>query len=116
MLPSELYQSLSFSDGPDNVHIIGPNTIYLTQTLTLTCSAESTPSATYTWKLNGTEILNNSPKFTKNSAELSDSGDYICQAGNNITGKTSSVVHQLTVTGTYMVLIACIVDTFEYCS
>ncbi|XP_071326914.1 cell adhesion molecule CEACAM5-like [Trachinotus anak] len=84
--------------GPENVQIKGPSTIHLNATLTLTCSAESTPSASYTWKLNKTEILKNSAVFTKHITDLSDSGEYTCEAMNSITERTSSAVHNLTVT------------------
>ncbi|KAM8734991.1 cell adhesion molecule CEACAM5-like isoform 1-T1 [Acanthopagrus schlegelii] len=83
--------------GPENVQIEGLSKIDFEQTLELTCSAESEPSASYTWTLNGTEI-HNSSVFTKVITELSDSGKYTCKAMNNITGRTSSVVHQVTVT------------------
>ncbi|XP_039475468.1 carcinoembryonic antigen-related cell adhesion molecule 6-like [Oreochromis aureus] len=87
--------------GPENVQIKGPNKINIKGTLKLTCSAESTPSARFTWFLNGREIPNNSAEYIKEEVELSDSGNYICQAWNNITERTSSsVVHGLTVTGT----------------
>uniref|UniRef100_A0A671WH19 Ig-like domain-containing protein n=1 Tax=Sparus aurata TaxID=8175 RepID=A0A671WH19_SPAAU len=83
--------------GPENVQIKGPSKIDFGKTLTLTCSAESEPSATYTWTLNGTEIYTSSV-FTKVITELSDSGSYTCQAMNNITERTSSAVHQVIVT------------------
>uniref|UniRef100_A0A671WB44 Ig-like domain-containing protein n=1 Tax=Sparus aurata TaxID=8175 RepID=A0A671WB44_SPAAU len=83
--------------GPENVQIKGPSKIDFGKTLTLTCSAESEPSATYTWTLNGTEIYSSSV-FTKVITELSDSGSYTCQAMNNIAERTSSAVHQVTVT------------------
>uniref|UniRef100_A0A3Q4HY59 Ig-like domain-containing protein n=1 Tax=Neolamprologus brichardi TaxID=32507 RepID=A0A3Q4HY59_NEOBR len=86
-----------FSDGPENVQIKGPNKVNIKGTLKLTCSAESTPSARFTWFLNGTEILTNSAEYIKEEVELSDSGNYTCQAWNNITERTSSsVVHGLT--------------------
>ncbi|XP_039860659.1 carcinoembryonic antigen-related cell adhesion molecule 5-like [Simochromis diagramma] len=86
--------------GPENVQIKGPNEINIKGTLKLTCSAESTPSARFTWFFNGTEKLTNSVEYIKEEIELSDSGNYICQAWNNITERTSSsVVHGLTVTG-----------------
>uniref|UniRef100_A0A8C9ZYF6 Ig-like domain-containing protein n=1 Tax=Sander lucioperca TaxID=283035 RepID=A0A8C9ZYF6_SANLU len=64
--------------GPENVQIAGPSEIHVGESFTLTCSADSTPSATYTWILNGTEIHNS---------------------------RTSTAVHGLSVTGTEMVLI-----------
>ncbi|XP_023265149.1 carcinoembryonic antigen-related cell adhesion molecule 5-like isoform X2 [Seriola lalandi dorsalis] len=84
--------------GPENVQIKGPSTISLNENLTLTCSAESTPTANFTWKLNETKILNNSAVLTKHITDLSDSGEYTCEAMNRITEKTSSAVHGLTVT------------------
>ncbi|KAF1388150.1 hypothetical protein PFLUV_G00087230 [Perca fluviatilis] len=84
--------------GPENVQITGPSEVHVGKSFTLTCSADSTPSATYTWKLNGTEI-HNSTDFTKNNADLSDSGSYTCQAMNSITERTSTAVHGLSVTG-----------------
>ncbi|XP_036931287.1 carcinoembryonic antigen-related cell adhesion molecule 1-like isoform X2 [Acanthopagrus latus] len=83
--------------GPENVQITGPSEIHFEQTLKLTCSAESEPSASYTWTLNGTEI-HNSSVFTKVITEFSDSGNYTCQAMNHITERGSSVVHQVIVT------------------
>ncbi|XP_031708946.1 carcinoembryonic antigen-related cell adhesion molecule 20-like, partial [Anarrhichthys ocellatus] len=83
--------------GPENVQISGPSEIQLKETLTLLCFAESVP-ATYTWMLNGTKI-HNSSVFTKKITESSDSGDYICEVMNSITGRTSSAVHGLSVTG-----------------
>uniref|UniRef100_A0A673CQN0 Ig-like domain-containing protein n=1 Tax=Sphaeramia orbicularis TaxID=375764 RepID=A0A673CQN0_9TELE len=70
--------------------------------LTLSCSAESTPTATYTWKHNRTVIYHSS-EYTKDSAEFTDSGEYICEATNNVTEKTDSNMHRLEVTGMYLV-------------
>ncbi|XP_035771402.1 carcinoembryonic antigen-related cell adhesion molecule 5-like [Neolamprologus brichardi] len=85
--------------GPENVQIKGPDKIIIKGALKLTCSAESAPTARFTWFLNGTKILTNSVEYIKEGVELSDSGNYICQAWNNITERTSSsVVHGLTVT------------------
>uniref|UniRef100_A0A3B4WCT8 Ig-like domain-containing protein n=1 Tax=Seriola lalandi dorsalis TaxID=1841481 RepID=A0A3B4WCT8_SERLL len=105
--------------GPENVQIKGPSTISLNETLTLTCSAESTPTANYTWKLNETKILNNSAVLTKHITDLSDSGEYTCEAMNRITEKTSSAVHGLTVTqyqtGTRHCSTGCIVGIVIAC-
>uniref|UniRef100_UPI0037E8EC0F carcinoembryonic antigen-related cell adhesion molecule 8-like n=1 Tax=Semicossyphus pulcher TaxID=241346 RepID=UPI0037E8EC0F len=82
--------------GPENVQIKGDNETQRGQTFTLTCSAESEPSASYTWILNGKEIYS-SAVYTK-SAEPSDSGNYTCQVMNSVTMRSSSKVHGLTVT------------------
>ncbi|CAB1450655.1 unnamed protein product [Pleuronectes platessa] len=84
--------------GPGSVQIKGPSEINVKDTLTLTCSAESTPSATYTWSLNTTDILSDSAEFTKPVTEFSDGGSYNCTATNNVTGRRSTAVHALSVT------------------
>ncbi|XP_067457156.1 carcinoembryonic antigen-related cell adhesion molecule 5-like isoform X2 [Thunnus thynnus] len=94
----EAKYSMVVNYGPEDVQITGQSWINVGETLNLACSAASTPSASYTWSLNGIEILNNSAVFTKNMTELSDSGIYTCQALNNKTGRTSSAEHQLSVT------------------
>ncbi|XP_045071839.1 carcinoembryonic antigen-related cell adhesion molecule 6-like isoform X2 [Coregonus clupeaformis] len=81
--------------GPDGMEIKGPTE--LGQQLTLTCSADSNPPASYTWMLNGTEIPGHSPEFTKEKSEYSDSGDYTCTATNDVTGNNTSEVHKLSV-------------------
>uniref|UniRef100_A0A8C4DC12 Ig-like domain-containing protein n=1 Tax=Dicentrarchus labrax TaxID=13489 RepID=A0A8C4DC12_DICLA len=83
--------------GPENIRITGPSEIHLNESLTLTCSAESIPSASYIWTLNGAEI-HNSAVFTEIITDLSQSGSYTCRATNNITEKTSVAVHELFVT------------------
>ncbi|XP_047455704.1 carcinoembryonic antigen-related cell adhesion molecule 1-like isoform X2 [Mugil cephalus] len=94
--------------GPEKVQITGPSQIHLKETFKLTCFAESTPAATYTWMFNGSEILKDSAEFIK-EAELSDSGSYTCQAKNDVTGRTSSVEHGLSVTESSGCSVGCIV-------
>ncbi|XP_034466362.1 carcinoembryonic antigen-related cell adhesion molecule 5-like [Hippoglossus hippoglossus] len=86
--------------GPESLQITGPREINVKHTLTLTCSADSTPSATYTWLLNTREILSNSAVFTKDVTEFSDSGSYTCTATNYVTRRTTA--HVLFVTGNEM--------------
>lgn len=90
------------TDGPENIGISGPSEIHPDQTLSLTCSAESKPAATYSWTVNGTEI-HNSPVFKKVITGASDSGNYTCQATNNVTGRASVAVHGLSVTGSKLI-------------
>ncbi|XP_030014279.1 carcinoembryonic antigen-related cell adhesion molecule 5-like [Sphaeramia orbicularis] len=83
--------------GPENIKINGPNKVSVGTPLTLSCSAESTPTATYTWKHDGT-VIHHSSEYTKDSAEFSDSGEYICQGMNSFTEKTDSNMIKLEVT------------------
>ncbi|XP_042345962.1 carcinoembryonic antigen-related cell adhesion molecule 5-like isoform X3 [Plectropomus leopardus] len=83
--------------GPENVQIKHPSEIFVNENLTLTCSAESTPSAIYTWKVNGTVKIHNSTVFSKPNIQLSDGGIYTCEAMNDITKKTSSADYELSV-------------------
>ncbi|XP_072251141.1 cell adhesion molecule CEACAM5-like [Leuresthes tenuis] len=92
---AEVSYSMVVNYGPEKVQITGEREIRVNEPLKLTCSAESTPSATYRWLLNGTEILPKSATFSKENAEFSDSGNYTCEARNNITERTSSDIHEL---------------------
>ncbi|XP_049440133.1 carcinoembryonic antigen-related cell adhesion molecule 5-like [Epinephelus fuscoguttatus] len=94
---NEAKYSMEVNYGPENVQITGPSEIHLNENLTLTCSAESRPPATYTWILNGTKI-HNSAVFTKDNIQHSDSGIYTCEAMNDVTGRKLSADHELSVT------------------
>uniref|UniRef100_A0A3P9K050 Ig-like domain-containing protein n=1 Tax=Oryzias latipes TaxID=8090 RepID=A0A3P9K050_ORYLA len=63
----------------------------------LICSAESSPSGTFTWRLNGSEIIGSSAEFLKEKAQSSDSGTYTCEALNTVTKKQATVEHELNV-------------------
>ncbi|KAM9724180.1 cell adhesion molecule CEACAM5-like [Menidia menidia] len=94
---SEVSYTVKVNYGPENVKIKAQDTIPVHEPFELTCSADSVPSATYTWLLNGTETSTKSHKFSKNKAEFSDSGNYTCNAWNEITKRKSSDTHQLLV-------------------
>ncbi|XP_034077471.1 carcinoembryonic antigen-related cell adhesion molecule 5-like isoform X2 [Gymnodraco acuticeps] len=93
----EAKYSMIVNYGPETVQITGPSQIHVGGTFKLTCSAASVPTANYTWTLNG-PVIHTSAVFYKNNTELSDSGNYYCEAWNDITGRKSSAVHELTVT------------------
>uniref|UniRef100_A0A665WDC4 Ig-like domain-containing protein n=1 Tax=Echeneis naucrates TaxID=173247 RepID=A0A665WDC4_ECHNA len=69
-------------------------------TLTLTCSADSTPSATYIWKLNETETLTSDRvQLTDGNANLTivsvtryDRGPYKCDAFNAVSNGSSDLL------------------------
>ncbi|XP_023820487.1 carcinoembryonic antigen-related cell adhesion molecule 20-like isoform X2 [Oryzias latipes] len=83
--------------GPQNVQIEGKDKINENDQIKLMCSAESTPSATFTWRLNGSEIIGSSAEFLKEKAQRSDSGTYTCEALNTVTKKQATAEHELRV-------------------
>uniref|UniRef100_A0A672J3U5 Si:dkey-11o1.2 n=1 Tax=Salarias fasciatus TaxID=181472 RepID=A0A672J3U5_SALFA len=92
--------SLTVNYGPENVKISGENQIKVGSTIKLSCTADSEPLAEFTWLFNETQILNSSSELIKDNANISDSGTYTCRATNEITGKSGSAEHRLSVTNT----------------
>ncbi|XP_062321604.1 carcinoembryonic antigen-related cell adhesion molecule 5-like isoform X2 [Osmerus eperlanus] len=81
--------------GPDSVTIEGPLKIEVGQKFTLTCLTDSTPTANYSWTVNGTERPGQ--VFTIEKIQYEDSGTYKCTASNDITGLSKHAVHTLEV-------------------
>ncbi|XP_036067181.1 carcinoembryonic antigen-related cell adhesion molecule 6-like [Oryzias melastigma] len=92
---SEAKFTIVVNYGPENVQIEGKDLINENDQIKLICSAESTPSATFTWRLNGSEIIGSSAEFLKEKAQSSDSGTYTCEAKNTVTEKQSTAEHEL---------------------
>ncbi|KAF3839304.1 hypothetical protein F7725_018021 [Dissostichus mawsoni] len=90
----EANYSMIVNYGPETVQITGPSQIHVGGTFKLTCSAASVPTAKYTWMPNTGAIVNSAVIY-RNNTELSDSGNYYCEARNDITGRRSSAVHKL---------------------
>ncbi|XP_054903902.1 carcinoembryonic antigen-related cell adhesion molecule 5-like [Poeciliopsis prolifica] len=79
---------ISISYGPENVQI----EVYPSQEhyengseINLTCSADSSPSAEYQWFLNGDERLSSGPLLRLTNIQMSQRGNYSCQAFNSKT-------------------------------
>ncbi|KAI7806619.1 hypothetical protein IRJ41_009051 [Triplophysa rosa] len=77
--------TLIINYGPENVLIEGPNEAGLGSLVSLYCFATSVPSASFTWKFNGTDTSVTTEKFTIEKTTLTHSGDYICTARNHVT-------------------------------
>ena len=76
------------SDGPKDINL----TISLLQEyyeegsdITLSCSADSRPAALFYWILNGDFRSDTGPELRLMNIQMSQSGNYSCQAVNNKT-------------------------------
>ncbi|XP_016313087.1 carcinoembryonic antigen-related cell adhesion molecule 8-like [Sinocyclocheilus anshuiensis] len=84
--------------GPVNVKVDGKREVKFEELVKLTCSAESVPPSTYSWKLNGTAMNFSHAVITIEKAMVTDSGLYICEAFNPNTRMMNSATHKLAVT------------------
>ncbi|KTF73741.1 hypothetical protein cypCar_00031275 [Cyprinus carpio] len=84
--------------GPVNGKVDGKKEVKFEELVKLTCSAESVPPSTYSWKLNGTAKNFSNAVLTIEKAMVTDSGLYTCEAFNPITGMMTSATHKLAVT------------------
>ncbi|KAF1372512.1 hypothetical protein PFLUV_G00266250 [Perca fluviatilis] len=82
-------------DGPRNVMIKGPDALEIGVTASFTCSAECTPSCSFTWTLYGKTVTGSGVDITVNRQVSEES--ISCQAENTFTGKTAAVNQTLSV-------------------
>ncbi|CAL8359479.1 unnamed protein product [Arctogadus glacialis] len=84
--------------GPVSIEIYVPvDPVEIGQTLHLSCRAESTPPADFTWMNGVNEEIGYGAEFLK-TATLLDSGEYTCLAVNNITKLELRAVQSISVT------------------
>ncbi|XP_053182916.1 carcinoembryonic antigen-related cell adhesion molecule 5-like [Scomber japonicus] len=79
---------LSISFGPENIilNLSSSKDHYVEgSTIRLSCSAVSRPSAQFQWFLNGDLLSDTGPELTLMNIQMSQSGNYSCQAFNNKT-------------------------------
>ncbi|XP_032399532.1 uncharacterized protein LOC116706697 [Etheostoma spectabile] len=60
--------------------------------VTLTCSSDAYPAATYTWYLEKQKLLNKEPQLVFSTILSSDSGEYYCAAENELGKRTSEPI------------------------
>ncbi|XP_075965360.1 cell adhesion molecule CEACAM6-like [Anarhichas minor] len=83
--------NLSINYGPDNINLtISPSQEHYEEgsNITLTCSADSTPDAQYTWFLNGDLLSDTGPELRLMNIQESKSWNYSCQAFNSRTQRS----------------------------
>ncbi|XP_033182274.1 carcinoembryonic antigen-related cell adhesion molecule 5-like [Anabas testudineus] len=80
--------NLSISYGPDNITLtLSPSQQHyeVGSNISLICSAVSTPAALFYWFLNGDLLSDTGPELRLINIQMSQSGNYSCQAFNNKT-------------------------------
>ncbi|XP_077577887.1 hemicentin-1-like isoform X2 [Stigmatopora nigra] len=91
---------LSIFYGPENIHLsIFPLLEYHTvgSNIDLTCSSLSRPLAVYQWFFNENPFPTSAPKLPLMNVQVSDSGNYRCQAFNNKTLKSQTKSMPITI-------------------
>uniref|UniRef100_A0A8C1PK29 Ig-like domain-containing protein n=1 Tax=Cyprinus carpio TaxID=7962 RepID=A0A8C1PK29_CYPCA len=89
--------NLIINYGPEDVSVKGEDVVDLGVRVSLSCSANSEPAASFSWKFNGTDTNVTTDTFTINETDFTHSGDYICTAWNNVTKRNASQKHALLV-------------------
>ncbi|XP_054869937.1 carcinoembryonic antigen-related cell adhesion molecule 1-like isoform X2 [Amphiprion ocellaris] len=80
--------NLSISYGPENIELIRSSSqefIEEGSNIGLSCSAVSRPAALFKWFLNGNLLADTGSELTLTNIQLSQSGNYSCQAFNSKT-------------------------------
>ncbi|KAK9527102.1 hypothetical protein VZT92_015764 [Zoarces viviparus] len=83
--------------GPDAAVVTGDDAVEVTEPVKLDCSAASVPPANFTWKFNGTLTNVKTAQYVIEKALYKNTGTYICEAHNAVTGKTTTTTHKLSV-------------------
>uniref|UniRef100_A0A668RBQ8 Ig-like domain-containing protein n=1 Tax=Oreochromis aureus TaxID=47969 RepID=A0A668RBQ8_OREAU len=90
--PTNISVDVKYAPKPPSVSVRPSGEIKEGTSVTLTCSSEANPAATYVWyKTNGRTPLSKEPQLVFRSIERSDSGQYYCIAANTV-GTTSEYI------------------------
>ncbi|KAK9960774.1 hypothetical protein ABG768_008609 [Culter alburnus] len=89
--------SLIINYGPDDVSIKGLGEVNSGAPVSLSCSANSVPSASFRWMFNGTDTGVTTDTYTIDKTDLTHSGDYNCTAWNSVTNRSATQRHALLV-------------------
>lgn len=87
------------SDGPEEPRVTGPEATEVNDRVTLTCSAPSVPPANFTWTFNGTLTAVTTATYVIDKVAFKDTGTYMCEAHNAVTGGRRQSKHFLSVKG-----------------
>lgn len=85
--------------------VTGESKVEVSDKVVLTCNAPSVPPANFTWKFNGTKTDVKTATYTIEKAVYKNTGTYVCEAHNAVTGKTVVSNHILAVKGELLVML-----------
>lgn len=92
------------SDGPDKpmIKVMPEKSVYMSGSeITLSCSADSSPSATVQWMFNGTYLNKNSQQLKLENVSSNNSGVYECIVHNSVTLRHNSGSVGVNIMGTF---------------
>ncbi|XP_073703566.1 cell adhesion molecule CEACAM20-like isoform X2 [Garra rufa] len=89
--------SLIINYGPEDVFIQGDYVVDLGVRVSLSCSANSEPAASFSWKFNRSDTGVTTDTFTIDQTDFTHSGDYECTALNSVTKRSATQKHALLV-------------------
>uniref|UniRef100_A0A3Q4HH85 Ig-like domain-containing protein n=1 Tax=Neolamprologus brichardi TaxID=32507 RepID=A0A3Q4HH85_NEOBR len=105
--------NLFISYGPENINLILPppqGYFAVGSDTSLTCSVGSRPPAQFNWFLNGDQLLDTGSELRLMNVEMSQSGNYSCQAFNSKTLRSqTSEPSAITVLGKCNLLLMCVI-------
>ncbi|XP_039886146.1 carcinoembryonic antigen-related cell adhesion molecule 6-like [Simochromis diagramma] len=110
--------NLSISYGPENINLIlSPPQEYFAvgSDISLTCSVGSRPPAQFNWFLNGDQLPDTGSELRLMNVNMSNSGNYSCQAFNNKTLRSqTSQPSAITVLGRFDLLLKCVIHAYIF--
>ncbi|XP_042073361.1 B-cell receptor CD22, partial [Haplochromis burtoni] len=89
--PTNISVDVKYDPKPPSVSVSPSGEITEGTAVTLTCSSDANPAATFVWYKRNSQPLSKNPQLIFNSIQSSDSGEYYCRAVNKLGSKLKSI-------------------------